>query len=79
MFEHPECIYFLLSGGEGKNDRRSLVQHESSGTDQRAEGRPAGPEDERLAGPQEVLQEERQRRLPKVFPGESPAVNSSLI
>lgn len=71
-------MYFFFPGGEGKNDRRSLVQHESSGAEQGAERRPAGPEDERLPGHQEVLQEEWQRRLPQVFPGEFPAPTSAL-
>lgn len=66
---------FSLAGGEGQNDRRGLVQHEGSGADQWAERRPEGPADERIAGLEEVLQEERQRRLPQVFPGDLPAVN----
>lgn len=60
-------IYF--SGREGKINGRQLVWYESSRGDPGVERGPSGPEDERLPGSQEVLQEERQRWLPQIFPG----------
>lgn len=60
---------FIFLGREGKINGRRLVWYESSRGYPGAERGPSGPEDERLPGSQEVLQEERQRWLPQIFPG----------